>query len=355
MKDFLSHKSTEIEFDKGVTVISGPNGAGKSSILEAIGFALFKETTTRAKIGDLIRYGCRRMMVSLEFYHNGSLYKVERTNFRNSSREYKLYKDGKLVALSGRKEGNIEEEIKQILGMDHELFKQSIYIRQGEIASLIRAQPHQRKKIISRLLGIDALENAYKNMYSLIKEFERRLEERRKKKETLSDKERELEELREEIKAREEDYRKKEEEIKEVERELEEVEKLLEEFDLKRKEYDELKTKIDMISRNVEELERELHDKEVELSEIGKIKEKIEIIEPIRDLRGSLNEMRGYLNRKEPLKSRLIELMEDIEKIRPNVEEKVSSLSKRGYDTSDVRKLIERVKEDEVGLESMID
>ncbi|MHA1505783.1 MAG: AAA family ATPase [Candidatus Asgardarchaeia archaeon] len=355
MKDFLSHKSTEIEFDKGVTVISGPNGAGKSSILEAIGFALFKETATRGNIGDLIRYGCGRMVVSLEFYHNGSLYKIERTNFRNSSPEYRLYKDGKLVALSGRKESNIEYEIRQILGMDPELFKQSIYIRQGEIASLVRAQPHQRKRIISRLLGIDALENAHKNMYSLIKEFERRLEEKREKKEKLSEKEEELKNLKEELKDREEDYRKKEEEISEADKRLKEIEKLLEEFDLKRKEYEELKTRIEMLSKSIEELEGELYDKERELSEIGEIREKIEIMEPIRDLKDSLSEIRGYLNRREPLKNRLIEIRGEIEKIKSNIEEKVLNLSRRGYDTSDIGRLIETLRRDEVELESKID
>jgi len=33
--NFLSHSSTKLDFEEGVTVFVGPNGAGKSSIVDA--------------------------------------------------------------------------------------------------------------------------------------------------------------------------------------------------------------------------------------------------------------------------------------------------------------------------------
>ena len=36
LKDFLSFKEVELEFDKGLVVFSGPSGSGKSILLESI-------------------------------------------------------------------------------------------------------------------------------------------------------------------------------------------------------------------------------------------------------------------------------------------------------------------------------
>ena len=38
LKNFKSHINTEVEFNKGTTIILGENGAGKSSIFEGINF-----------------------------------------------------------------------------------------------------------------------------------------------------------------------------------------------------------------------------------------------------------------------------------------------------------------------------
>jgi len=56
LDNFLSHRDTELTFDNGVTVFIGGNGAGKSSIIDAMTFALFGETT-RGKNEEIIRDG----------------------------------------------------------------------------------------------------------------------------------------------------------------------------------------------------------------------------------------------------------------------------------------------------------
>ena len=47
LKNFKSHINTEVEFNKGTTIILGDNGAGKSSIFEGINFALYKKYNTK--------------------------------------------------------------------------------------------------------------------------------------------------------------------------------------------------------------------------------------------------------------------------------------------------------------------
>src|SRR5207302_5841653 len=56
LANFLSHSSTKLGFNRGVTVFVGQNGAGKSSIIDGITFALFGQHTRNSNKG-LVRRG----------------------------------------------------------------------------------------------------------------------------------------------------------------------------------------------------------------------------------------------------------------------------------------------------------
>ena len=64
--NFLSHTSTKLTFDRGVTVFVGPNGAGKSSIIDAITFALFGEHIRKSTKG-LLRRGSNQEYAKVDF------------------------------------------------------------------------------------------------------------------------------------------------------------------------------------------------------------------------------------------------------------------------------------------------
>ena len=59
IQDFIAHKDTKLEFEKGITIFVGHNGSGKSSVIDAITFALFGEHTRRSS-KNLVRRGARR-------------------------------------------------------------------------------------------------------------------------------------------------------------------------------------------------------------------------------------------------------------------------------------------------------
>ena len=63
IKDFQSHKSTTLEFHKGVNVIVGKSDAGKSSILRALGWAI----TNKCDDASFLRKGAKSVSVQLEF------------------------------------------------------------------------------------------------------------------------------------------------------------------------------------------------------------------------------------------------------------------------------------------------
>lgn len=168
MINFKSYNDTTIHFNDGVTIITGENGAGKSTILEAITYALYKKNTK-----NIIRNGMDEMMVGLTFTEKGNTYKVIRSRYNNKSQS-KIYQKTvddsyELISDSNTETDNI---IKEILGMDSDLFLNATYIRQGEITDLISKTASERKKLISRLLGIDILEDCWEKMLQIINSYE---------------------------------------------------------------------------------------------------------------------------------------------------------------------------------------
>ena len=178
LRNFKSYGTEIINFDKGITVIVGENGAGKSSIFEAISFALFKQHTA-GKLGDLVRNNTENMSVELDFISRGKEYRIIRDKTKSKTVSRLLTKtssDSEFMSLcSGERE--VSDNIQAILDMDANLFLNAIYVRQGEIAELVDKTPADKKRLIGKLLGLDSLETAWKNLSPLISEYENKLSE----------------------------------------------------------------------------------------------------------------------------------------------------------------------------------
>ena len=77
IKNFKSHKYTELSFNKGITTIIGHNGSGKSSIFEAMSFALYGKADGR--IRDLIKKDSGMFSINLSFELRDNSYNVFRS------------------------------------------------------------------------------------------------------------------------------------------------------------------------------------------------------------------------------------------------------------------------------------
>jgi len=171
MKNFKSHRNSKIEFNTGISIIMGGNGAGKSSILEAVSFALFKQHSGK-KIEQLITIGQTKMSVELEFVSNGRKYKVLRQRSKNVSKaKIEILEGGAFQPLSSG-DKQVTDEVYGLLEMDGDLFLNAVYVRQGEIANLVDKTPAEKKQVIGKLLGIESLEKAWKNMLPLMNQYE---------------------------------------------------------------------------------------------------------------------------------------------------------------------------------------
>lgn len=179
LKNFKSHKYTNINFDKGITIIVGENGVGKSSVLEGITYALFKKSTLNQN--DLITIDKNNersstMYVELIFENNGINYKVIRTNNISKSTSKLYQKTNKNFTLLVEGNSEVNKMLSSIIDIDIDLFLNAIYIRQGEITDLISKKPAERKKLITKFLKIDDLEKCWERMPKIINVYNNKKE-----------------------------------------------------------------------------------------------------------------------------------------------------------------------------------
>ena len=273
--NFKSHENTIIDFEKGISVIVGENGAGKSTILEAISFALFKQHTAK-KIDDLVRNNADSMTVELEFNSNNREYKIVRNkkSMLKSSIYKKTSNDGGFVHIcTGDKE--VANEILQILDIDSDLFLNAIYIRQGEIAELVDKTSAEKKELIAKLLGIDSLEKAWKNLLPFISGYENQLAELKGKlfnsdelKEEYSKKKAELESLKDR-------GHELEEQIEDVTASLKDISESKRNMEREKEIYDTQVNNLENEQKTLAKLENDKHVVQENLDKISEAEEKI--------------------------------------------------------------------------------
>jgi exonuclease SbcC len=279
LNNFKSHEHTVISFNKGISVIVGENGAGKSTILEAISFALFKQHTGK-RIDDLVRNNAQTMSVELEFTSNNRQYKIVRE--KKSSLKSSIYKktspeSGYAHICTGDKE--VASEIRQILDIDSDLFLNAIYIRQGEIAELVDKTPAEKKLMIGKLLGLDSLEKAWKNLLPFISDYENQLAELKGKlynsDKLKEDHDKKLSELNS-LKDRGHEL---EEQIEEVNGLLKEISESKRNMEREKEIYDHQVTNLENEEKTLIKLEEDKHLVQDNLDKIRKAEEEIERLE----------------------------------------------------------------------------
>ena len=279
LNNFKSHERTIISFDKGISVIVGENVAGKSTILEAISFALFKQHTAK-KIDDLVRNNAESMSVELEFVTNNREYKIVRekkSNLKSSIFKKTSPESGFVKICSGDKE--VASEIRQILDIDSDLFLNAIYIRQGEIAELVDKTPAEKKQLIGKLLGLDSLEKAWKNLLPFISDYENQLSELKGKlynSDTLIE---DRDKKRAELNSLRDRGHELEKEIEEVNGLLNEISESKRNMEREKEIYDHQVNNLDVEEKTLIKLEEDKHLVQDNLDKIRKAEEEIERLE----------------------------------------------------------------------------
>ncbi len=152
---FRSFSNARLDFLPGQNYIFGQNWQGKSSIVDAIGFALFrldvfpkKVAGTAVSADHLVNEDSRRARVQLDFVFNDESYSIERIL---PGRQVTL-KNGDEVVATGTK--TVNEKLNSLLGVDVKLFQNIFYSDQDELRKSLEFSPEERRVFIERLLGV---------------------------------------------------------------------------------------------------------------------------------------------------------------------------------------------------------
>ena len=159
--------TVQVDFDKlgkqGLYLITGDTGAGKTTIFDAITFALFGEASGENRSTSQFRSKYAEpgteTYVELTFDYAGAEYCVRRNPeyMRPKAKGTGMTKqaaDAQVTLPDGRcvtKVREVNQAIKDLLGIDRSQFSRIVMIAQGDFQKLLLADTDERKKIFSHI------------------------------------------------------------------------------------------------------------------------------------------------------------------------------------------------------------
>ena len=279
LRNFLSHQSTVVSFDRGVTVLVGENGAGKSSIVDAVYLALTGDYSVRGTSKDsLIRRGAPSASVAVEFEDTatGNVVRIDVNIPRGRSASMTLRINGRLEATGVRE---VPRVVAQLLGIPASELREAkgtakyaLILRQGylrEIVDYLTKSPEERSRFFDNVLGASAYRKAGEALRDLDVEVEGfRITASQTSVRMLNSN---AEKLRREAERLRGERAGLQREVKELEAKLSEVEAQLAEASKAKEEYEKLRGALERVEERLREVESELLRLEGEAAKLSSI------------------------------------------------------------------------------------
>lgn len=158
LTDFGRHKHIKAKLDGFVVGLTGPNGRGKSTVLQALQFAVQGDIDHTDPLKAFIRRSsCSHpptaCEVTIDFKADGKFGKLQRRITRTSVTR-KLWWDGSEKPITS--DAKVSETMFSILGVDKRAINSTVFIRQGEMASMF-GKDVDRREFYTRLLMLGHL------------------------------------------------------------------------------------------------------------------------------------------------------------------------------------------------------
>lgn len=153
----------------------GGLGQGKSTVLYAFDFVLFGDPLGRS-YDYLLREDADEGKVTAVIVQNNKKYRILRALQRHEkgisqdTDQLKLYRDDKLIA--SNKNEAVNEELKALTGLDKNIFREIVWVRQEHLKELIDTTPRQRQKKLDALFGLSDYEAAWNGLQLFQRTYE---------------------------------------------------------------------------------------------------------------------------------------------------------------------------------------
>lgn len=170
VRNFMSvgNATQGIDFDRrDLTLVLGENldmggdgsrnGTGKTTIINALSYALYGNALSNIRKDNLVnKTNGKNMLVSLDFFVNGTEYKIERGRKPNV---LKFYVNNEAQAATDEAQGDsreTQEAIERIIGMSHDMFKHILALN-TYTEPFLSMKANDQRMMIEQLLGITLL------------------------------------------------------------------------------------------------------------------------------------------------------------------------------------------------------
>jgi len=288
LENIRSHIKSTVPFTRGFNCLVGGVGTGKSSVLYAVDFALFGEPIGRS-FEYLLREGVDSGKVTVQFTQNGRTYKLIRGLKRRGKgigqdfEELKLFEDETLIA--SMKTDAIAEQFKAITGLDKELYREIVWVRQEHLKELLDAAPRDRQRRLDELFGLSDYEVAWSNIAGYQRDYETEKKIYEKDPDVVG-----LEKLSDEYNRVTEEFALLEMELQDVVGKLAGAKRALEDADVKLEKLEEKKRLMEELRRKEAEVQANLSNVQDVLASLNqRIDGKKTVIDNLRQRQNSLD------------------------------------------------------------------
>ena len=158
--DFSGEQLTLVlgeNLDQGGDDSGSRNGTGKTTIINALSYALYGQALTNIKRNNLInKTNSKGMLVTLHFEKDGLDYRIERGRSPNVLKFFINDQEQQLTDESQGDSRKTQEDINNLLGMSHDMFKHIVALN-TYTEPFLSMRANDQRAIIEQLLGITIL------------------------------------------------------------------------------------------------------------------------------------------------------------------------------------------------------
>ena len=155
---FSSYREPQtVDFENvSLACITGHNGAGKTTLFDAISWSLLGYIT-EGDIDSVVNDMSDKAEVSFVFDHAGERYRVTRTRVHDKKTSARIERlvNGEFETFEASGVRAVDNEINKLIRISPETFAATVLMAQEDAGRFARANPAERKQILSEIIGLD--------------------------------------------------------------------------------------------------------------------------------------------------------------------------------------------------------